>query len=74
MRLHKYRIHGYNRRLSKAVKHWTVHTIRESDTLYHIAEEYQTGVIDILRYNQQTDPRQLLVGDRLLIPPGRTKI
>lgn len=46
------------------------YTIRPGNTLFGIAQFFQTSVNDILRYNNIQNPNNLTVGQTLTIPAG----
>ena len=46
------------------------YTVRPGNTLYGIAQFFQTTVNDILRYNNLPEPNMIHVGQTLKIPAG----
>jgi LysM repeat protein len=44
------------------------HVVSAEDYLARLAREYQTTVAAILAANQLTDPSQLAIGDKLIVP------
>jgi murein DD-endopeptidase MepM/ murein hydrolase activator NlpD len=52
----------------KAEGRW--HVVRRGDTLWSIAQRYETSVEAIDRANEGLDPHALRVGRKLWIPPG----
>ncbi len=48
-----------------------VYTVKAGDTLYAISQELEVTVEDLAEINEITDPSQLFVGRRLLIPERR---
>jgi len=45
--------------------------VRSGDTVTGLAEQYDSGVSDIMRYNRIRDPKRLAVGQILLLPGGQ---
>lgn len=50
------------------------YTVRAGNTLFGIAQFFQTTVQDILKYNNIPDPSQISVGMTLQIPAGSAEI
>jgi len=48
----------------------TVHVLIQGETLYSLAREYGVSLDDLLTENNITDPSELSVGTRLVIPGG----
>lgn len=46
------------------------YSVREGNTLFGIAQFFQTTVEDILRYNNIQNPAEIMVGQMLTIPAG----
>ena len=46
------------------------YTVRPGNTLFGIAQFFQTTVNDILRYNNIADANRIYVGETLAIPAG----
>lgn len=65
MMSHKYRVR--NVKFSTLPERWIVHRLQKDDTLYRLAEVYGTSVLRILRDNPALDPRQLFLGQAVLI-------
>ncbi len=68
MRLCKYRVRNYH--FNSVNKRWIIHTIQENETLYQLASKYKTSVLHLLQYNPPLDPRQLIINERIVIPPS----
>ncbi len=66
MRLCQYRVRNYQ--FNSLKKRWVIHTIREKDTLYQLAREYKTSVLNLLQHNPSLDPRQLIINDQIIFP------
>ncbi|OJJ85281.1 uncharacterized protein ASPGLDRAFT_124396 [Aspergillus glaucus CBS 516.65] len=49
----------------------STYTIKSNDTIFSIADTYNTTVCDISRYNHVADPQMLYAGEELYIPPQR---
>jgi len=47
-----------------------LHTVRQGDTMYHIAKEYNTTVPSIQALNPQTDLLNIQMGTAILLMPG----
>lgn len=47
-----------------------VYTVQRGDTLYSIAERYNTTIRSIMRLNYLTNPNVIYEGQRLIIIPG----
>lgn len=56
--------------LEKYLTGYTTHVIRSGDTFYSLAKRYNTTVRAIRTANPNTDPLNLAVGSRLVIPYG----
>jgi LysM repeat protein len=65
LRLNKYRVRNF--RFSPSKGSLIIHTIQEGDTLYRLAEEYSTSVLTIFQNNPTLDPRQLIIGEQMII-------
>ena len=50
----------------------TVHIVQQGETLFAIAERYGVSVDAITHANDVPDPRQIYVGQRLVIPGDST--
>ncbi len=50
------------------------YTVRSGNTLFAIAQFFQTTVNDILKYNNIQDASQIFVGQTLQIPAGSAEI
>ena len=50
------------------------YTVRSRNTLFGIAQFFQTSVEDILKYNNIPNPSQIFVGQTLEIPAGSAEI
>ena len=50
------------------------YTVRSGNTLFGIAQFFQTSVEDILKYNNIQNPSQIYVGQTLEIPAGSAEI
>lgn len=50
------------------------YTVRSGNTLFGIAQFFQTTVDDILKYNNIANPSQIFVGQTLQIPAGSAEI
>lgn len=50
------------------------YTVRSGNTLFGIAQFFQTSVDDILKYNNIPNPSQIFVGQTLDIPAGSAEI
>lgn len=48
--------------------HGFVYVVKEGDTLYKIARDYDLKLIDVLRYNPYVNVYNLQVGDELCLP------
>ena len=48
------------------------YTVREGNTLFGIAQFFQTTVADILQYNNIQNPAMIYPGQELTIPAGLT--
>src|SRR5260221_14080280 len=46
----------------------TIHVVQRNDTVFHIAQQYGTTVDAIVSANGLSDPTQIQIGQRLLIP------
>src|SRR5258708_33130573 len=46
----------------------TIHVVQRNDTVFHIAQQYGTTVDAIVAANGLTNPTQIQIGERLLIP------
>ena len=49
------------------------YTVRPGNTLFGIAQFFQTTVNDILRYNNIADANRIYVGETLAIPAGTSQ-
>lgn len=49
------------------------YTVRPGNTLFGIAQFFQTTVNDILRYNNIADANRIYVGETLVIPAGTSQ-
>lgn len=47
---------------------WQWHTVQKGETLYGLAQRYQTTVSDLVRLNGWSAPRLLKVGERIKVP------
>ena len=45
-----------------------IHVVQTGDTLWNVAQTYQSSVAEIVRVNQIPDPNVLVVGQSLVIP------
>ncbi|HUN57324.1 MAG TPA: M23 family metallopeptidase [Candidatus Binataceae bacterium] len=45
-----------------------IHVVQPGDTLYHVAQEYKISVDALMAANEIADPRELHIGERLIIP------
>ena len=50
------------------------YTVRPGNTLFGIAQFFQTTVNDILRYNNIADANRIYVGETLAIPAGTSQL
>lgn len=50
------------------------YTVRDGNTLFGIAQFFQTSVADILQYNNIQNPAVIYPGQELTIPAGSSKI
>jgi murein DD-endopeptidase MepM/ murein hydrolase activator NlpD len=46
----------------------TVHVVRRGETIYRIARDHGVEPAELMRRNRLSDPRQLVVGARLIVP------
>lgn len=51
----------------------TTYTIKCNDTIFSIADHYNTTVCDLARYNHIADPQMLYAGEELYIPPAELR-
>ncbi len=51
-----------------------LHTVESGDSIESLAAAYQTEVSAIIEFNQLTDPKKLVTGDKLVIPGGRPQV
>jgi len=52
-------------------KTWLAYRIEAGDTLYQLAENCRCAVRRIIKHNRSLDPRQLIIGKLILIPPQK---
>ena len=50
------------------------YTVRQGNTLFGIAQFFQTSVEDILKYNNIQNPSMIYVGQTLQIPAGSAEL
>jgi murein DD-endopeptidase MepM/ murein hydrolase activator NlpD len=52
----------------------TIHVVQRGETLFRIARQYGLTVDELARLNGITNPGNILVGQRLLVPTGEVRI
>lgn len=65
MNSQKYRVRNFS--FATRREKWVVHPLQRGDNLYRLAEKYGTSVLQIIRDNPTIDPRQLALGQVLLL-------